>query len=390
MFESLESRRLLAASLSNGVLTVTGTWRDDLIRIVQKQTTVNVTINGQLSKFTIPKVKSVIVAGNRGDDRILIDLGQHVFLGDVTEGATIDTSIKALTADGGGGNDTIDSSGGSVDLLRGGDGNDYLRSVTIRGNQLKGEGGDDTLIGGISGDDLSGGDGNDTVDCSDRGSFFGHIISLDDVANDGHFGVNFDTAARLQYGDNDVIDIASEHDNVHSDIETVVSGDGNDKITGSGFDNRIVGGGGDDTLIGGGGDDTLIGGAGLDLLSGGSGRDKLDGGTDADQIFGGAGTDLAINPDLHDAFHSDDVENAMSRGTVDRYNPTGGPTFGEGNTGWVIRLPELFTDIDPTGHIGPTKALLGQIATALGKLNIRNFVERGPTPVIAVQTIKAS
>ncbi|APO66889.1 serralysin-like metalloprotease domain-containing protein [Rhizobium gallicum] len=48
---------------------------------------------------------------------------------------------------------------------------------------------------------------------------------------------------------------------------------GNDRITGSRFDDTVDGGAGKDRLRGGGGDDTLNGGTGRDTLSGGAGGD---------------------------------------------------------------------------------------------------------------------
>jgi Ca2+-binding RTX toxin-like protein len=400
MFELLEMRRLLSATLVDGVLTVTGTRKDDLIRIVQKPTTLLVTVNGHLDAFKPTHVRSVIVNGNRGNDRILLSVGSIVYLGDATTTPQLDLK-KKLRVDGGGGNDAIDSGGGAHTTLLGGDGNDFLQASSYQvDNQIIGGTGDDTMLGGAGSEDMSGGDGNDTVQLYG----FSNFISLDDIANDGYRGINFDTAS---YSANDVIFNPaefgdSEGDNIHSDIETVIGNTGNDSITGSGADNLLIGGGGNDTLEGGGGNDTLNGGAGLDLLVGGSGRDQLIGDTDADMIYGGAGSDLAVDPDLHDGFPADDVERAVATGTVDRYASIG-DSFGGGNTGWILHLPAppiingdavavpvRFTDIDVTGQVGKTKALIGQKATAVGKLEIRNFIERGLTPVIVVESIKAS
>jgi Ca2+-binding RTX toxin-like protein len=296
MFETLESRRLLSASLARGVLTVTGTYKDDLIRIVQKETTINVTVNSLLSKFTRAKVKSVIVSGNRGDDRILLSVGSPVVLGDIAAGSTIDTTTKVMLVDGGGGNDTVDSTGGSQDTLLGGDGNDYLRAVSHRANQLSGGAGDDTLVGGTGQEDMSGGDGNDTADYS--ADVFNDFISLDDVANDGYRGVSFDTSGSPIF---EIGGPGSEGDNVHSDIETVLGGTGDDSIVGSGADNLFIGGTGKDTLVGGGGNDTLTGDEGDDLLVGGSGKDLLNGGAGADTFLGGTGNDTADYSDRTEA-----------------------------------------------------------------------------------------
>ena len=70
-------------------------------------------------------------------------------------------------------------------------------------------------------------------------------ITLDDVRNDGGAG---------------------ELDNVHSDVEDVNAGGGNDSVTGSDGVNTLDGGDGDDRLDGRGGVDTFFGGPGADTL----------------------------------------------------------------------------------------------------------------------------
>jgi len=136
---------------------------------------------------------------------------------------------------------------------------------------------DDTLDGGTGADDINGGDGTDTADYSSRTA--GVTITLDDIGNDGE---NCPSPATC------------EGDDVHSDVENVSGGGGNDTLTASNdptnpVDNQLDGNGGNDSLRGGNGDDTLNGGAGNDTLRGGSG---------ADTLSGGAGTDTA-NYDDH-------------------------------------------------------------------------------------------
>ena len=74
-------------------------------------------------------------------------------------------------------------------------------------------------------------------------------------------------------------------------IENVISGDGNDTLTGNSNANVLVGMRGSDTLDGGEGDDTLDGGAGSDTLIGRTGNDTLNGGVGADTLAGGNGND---------------------------------------------------------------------------------------------------
>ena len=62
---------------------------------------------------------------------------------------------------------------------------------------------------------------------------------------------------------------------------------GDDRMSGSKWNDLLNGGAGDDTLSGGLRQDTLNGGSGDDVLLGGSGRDVLIGGTGADRLAGG-------------------------------------------------------------------------------------------------------
>lgn len=60
-----------------------------------------------------------------------------------------------------------------------------------------------------------------------------------------------------------------------ADIENIVTGDGDDTITGNGLNNEIRGMRGNDALLGGDGDDLLLGGSGTDIYDGGNGNDTV-------------------------------------------------------------------------------------------------------------------
>lgn len=287
MWETLEPRQLLAVNLVDGILTVTGTAKSDVIRIVQRESRIDVTVNNKLDQFDPADVESYVVKGNRGDDRILISVGQIIFLGD----STADTNTPVLI-DAGGGNDTVHSSRGSADTLLGGSGDDFLFTETFRANRLDGGAGNDTLRGGWSSEEFIGGDGNDTVDYSDH--TFGVSVTLDDLANDGHRNVIFDTAGAPTGVDVTPIDYSSERDNVRSDIENVIGGSGDDNLTGNSLPNRLTGGGGNDLIVGGGSNDTLLGDDGDDTLVGGGGNDRLGGGPGDDVLFAGRAGNFTI------------------------------------------------------------------------------------------------
>lgn len=150
------------------------------------------------------------------------------------------------------------------------DGNDTMtgtpaaESFYARGgnDKVSAAGGDDELDGGAGADVLNGGDGTDVVSYAGAAPV---IVSLDGTADDG---------------------AAGEGDNVATDVEDVISGDGADKLTGSDAANMLDGGAGDDRIDGGAGSDSLFGGAGDDTISARDGQ--------ADSIDCGDGTDTAI------------------------------------------------------------------------------------------------
>jgi len=130
--------------------------------------------------------------------------------------------------------------------------------------------GSDNIVGGTGGGDLA-----TYVERDATITYTG----ADNVANDG--------AAR-------------ELDNVHSDVEWVYGGAGNDTLSGTAGRNDLRGMLGRDTVNGLDGDDVLDLHAtwGADRLSGGGGNDSLDGraATAEDVMDGGDGTDRCLNP----------------------------------------------------------------------------------------------
>lgn len=73
--------------------------------------------------------------------------------------------------------------------------------------------------------------------------------------------------------------------------QKIVGSQGNDRWTGTKFDDVADGKNGNDTFSGGKGDDALKGGGGTDTLNGGSGDDRIEGGADRDTLSGGSGKD---------------------------------------------------------------------------------------------------
>ena len=188
------------------------------------------------------------------------------------------STLKKIVANAGDGNDTVLLSGALPNsILNGGNGNDTLTGAD----------GADTLNPGLGNDILKGGNNRDTVTYAGRGSAL--LLSIDNVANDGQTG---------------------EFDNINTDIETVIGGNANDRITGSDATNA---------LYGGPGNDVLIGKAGNDLLGGQDGNDTMDGGTGSDGFFGNTGIDTADYSNRWDALiiTQDEISNDGKVGESD-------------------------------------------------------------------------
>ena len=190
-------------------------------------------------------------------DGVFVSLDDVANDGSPGEGDNVHSDVENVF--GTGGADVIVGNEGANDL------NGWWGDDTISGG-----GGDDALVGDRGVDDLAGGLGDDQLvdlpgqPCTclvepdsysgglgtDTVSFTGRAddldVSLDDAADDGAPG---------------------EGDNVHSDIEHVVGGAGDDTIVGSPANETLDGWQGDDVLDGGAGADHLVGGAGFDAVS---------------------------------------------------------------------------------------------------------------------------
>lgn len=189
--EPCEQRRLFAASLSNGVLTITGTEGNDFIEAdLRDDGRFKVEINNREQNFTYSQITRIVVQGLGGNDSIefnqrnLITIGAEVRAGDGRD--TVEGTDARDTIYGGAGNDRLDGRSGSDiiygesghdyiegkngnDKLYGGSGNDFLQGGT--GNDtMNGQAGQDDLQGNRGTDRLTGGSGNDDFDDSDSSS----------------------------------------------------------------------------------------------------------------------------------------------------------------------------------------------------------------------------
>ncbi len=165
--ESLEARTLLSASVSNQTLFVAGTHGDDIIRVFRSGGNIIVRENGSETSFDASQIRQIVVAGRRGDDRILID----------------DSILLPTTLRGGLGNDFLRGGRGSDelyggpgdDLLAGRDNDDWLYGQAGR-DELRGGPGRDLLRGGPGADRLRGGRDWDDYDHDDHDDVPGHEL----------------------------------------------------------------------------------------------------------------------------------------------------------------------------------------------------------------------
>lgn len=199
-----------------------------------------------------------------GATQLAVQLGDR---DDTLDASTITTPI---VVDGGDGTENI-ATGPGADRVDCGRGDDRVRTGT-GADTVNGGDGDDTLTAGATADgadSFTGGSGFDEINYRDRTAAV--AVTLNDTADDGEAG---------------------EGDDIHSDVEGVRSGAGNDTLVGTATKNRLIGGAGDDTLQGLAGDDSLIGEEGRDALGGGPGDDQLEPGDGDDTANGDAGSDF--------------------------------------------------------------------------------------------------
>jgi hypothetical protein len=255
------------------------------------------------------------VKGGPGVDTVELDTDDDVVrLDDIAndgnpgQGMNIHTDVEAV--DGSSGSDNLFGNAGA-NMLIGGSGNDIL----------EGGGGTDVLDGGDGADEMSGGPDVDRVEYTEAAA---QTITLDDVRNDGMPG---------------------ELDNVHSDIEDVSAGPGNDAVIGDAAANVFDGGPGNDSLEGRGGVDTFLGGPGADTVLARDGlQERVNCGADAD---GGESDTIDTLTDCENVLVSAalvpdaDGDGATKPGDCDDGNPSIHPG--------AIDVPENGVDEDCSG-----------------------------------------
>ncbi|HWS35826.1 MAG TPA: calcium-binding protein [Actinoplanes sp.] len=247
--------------------------------------------------------------GEAGNDRVNGDWGSDYLVG----GAGNDVIYGRDGAD-------VIYDGAGNDRAYGGPGFDTFHDGTGK-DRFYGEADDDRFVAGaaVDADRFYGGAGHDTATYQNRKKAV--TLDADGKADDGAKG---------------------EKDNIATDVENLIGGAGNDRITGNNGPNYLRGGFGDDIINGLGGDDQLYGENGKDRLDGGAGDDRLAGDSRvdpedsfrafADVLIGGSGADtadyvlheVAVTVDLDGAKGDDGARGEKDTIATDVENVLGG------------------------------------------------------------------
>ena len=272
--------------------------------------------------FTHNNVTDVLtLTSDAASDTIVVTcLGGNVAVNGVAlAGPTVPcVEVSTLNVNGGGGNDTIDTTGfiHNVVNLDGGDGDDSLTGAegpnpTSTTLTATGGPGNDVLRF-TTGDSIAGGEGDDTF--AYLNTFHAEDLVLEGQGGTDTYLVDLSGAPALPFNlvplSSGIAVFIGPGASVApwSGIEVVDLRltDGSETVRLGAFPGRgrVDARGGNDTLLGGDGDDTFIGGVGNDTLEGGAGADSLDGGDGddilrsrdvfADSLNCGGGTDIAI------------------------------------------------------------------------------------------------
>ena len=216
-----------------------------------------------------------VLIGNGGGDKLQLGVG--------TAGGVID----------GGDGDDLMLGGNGTDVLNGGPGPDTIIAFGAA-DQLDGGDGDDVLFGDAGDDQVRGGPGNDQIE--DGGQPSG---ADDSQGGEGRDRYHAPRQASVTIRLNDLADDggAGEGDNVHTDIESVLTGSGDDTLVGSPDAEKLDAGPGDDSIDGRGGADQLYGRDGDDdILSLDGVLDTVScGGSPLDSLVADAGDDVPLD-----------------------------------------------------------------------------------------------
>jgi Ca2+-binding RTX toxin-like protein len=137
MIESLESRRLLAATTVTfvaGVVTVTGGSKAETINVLEDGGNVHVEIGNTASQYDFVGATAIIITGSSKNDVIYYtghSIGANINGGGGSDQISVDDEgTGSSIANGGAGDDVITVIHGNNTAVAGGDGNDQIYVTT--------------------------------------------------------------------------------------------------------------------------------------------------------------------------------------------------------------------------------------------------------------------
>ncbi len=277
--ESLELRTLLAATLDNGVLQITGSDNPETILVSQNADEILVDITGQQQEaFDATQVNAITIDALAGDDTITVDVNRpSTILGG--QGA------DNITGSDGGADSVIGQQGSDTAQLRGGD-DIFVWNPGDGSDLVDGQDGSDTLI-------FNGSNGDEVFEISplpnDRVRFFRNLGNINmDMGTTEHFVVNALGGNDLLTGSEGLAQLIDLVVNGGDGNDELLGTDGNDTFFGGASEDRIDGNRGSDTAFMGDGDDVFVWdpGDGSDIVEGEAGGDELQfNGSNGDEIF---------------------------------------------------------------------------------------------------------
>jgi Ca2+-binding RTX toxin-like protein len=258
----------------------------------------------------------------------------------------VHVSLDGVSNDGTNSGAEGDNVAVNVETVFGGSASDRIVSnPTTDTRRFVGNGGNDTLAGGLGNDTLEGGVGDDSLIGSEGDNRLLAGDGTDRVragAGDDYIdGGEGNDSLAAGHGDNTVYG-QTGHDTATggNGADRLVAGPGNDSIYGSGGNDTLIGSAGSDTIVGGSGSDTasyyyerrnvsatLDGlpndgvlfefdtiGSGIENLEGGEGNDTLSGSNSANRLDGGDGNDLLLGQRGSDTLVGSDGSDTMNGG----------------------------------------------------------------------------
>ncbi|AWI87083.1 hypothetical protein C0214_01170 [Methylobacterium sp. DM1] len=284
------------------------------------------------------------------------------------------------TINGFGGSDTIDS----VDRPA----NPFAGSIEPRRDVVNAGSGDDFVTGGRL-DQLDGGTGNDflSINFNFNGPIAGSAtpisLTLDasgtGTASDGTFITRFES---VNLNLSDTGDNFVNTGNVQAQI---AGGTGNDTLTTGSANDVVFGGGGNNIISTGGGNDTISGGSGIDIVFGGDGDDTFgvnvytDG---SDQVNLGAGNDT-VRFDRFDG-GSGNIRVTFTSAEVGNGNSNDAGSLTNQDGGLAVRVQAEGADGNLTGPVSRyddegTTFVAGTQGITFDVRDLVSGVERGNT-----------